>query len=280
MILLLVACAGGPPPIYDVKGEGPSWATLRRDGVAIAPVQVVKDLPAPPLPPQPPPGEIEDGLAIADLPPPTQLDPVRDAAFLRNDYVGNVRFGGGYLRTGDVALEVRARLMEFGQEDVYLQQATRWLAESVGDALAARGVEARPLAAFPVVEPVRAPFRGVHEDDGHDNLNLPRVRVAPAPVEPAALDGAAWVLVPFLRAYYTHNGGWFIGQKYGCLGGARVEVMLALYEGESGRPVWWMEATGRHIQPMNGQPTRAELDQYLLWAEDQVEGALARGLLR
>jgi hypothetical protein len=278
MILLLAVACTRVPPAYDVHGDGPAWGDLKRDGVAIAPVQLVRDLPAPPLPPVPPPGEIEDGLVIEDLPPPTVLDPVADAAFLRNDFLGNVRFGGGYVRTGDVALEVRARLVEFNQQDVYATQGARWLADTVAGALDARDVDARPLAAVPVLAPERVPYRGVHPEDGHDNVNLPRSGLRPQPTEPLA--GAAWVLVPYLRAYYTHNGGWFLGQQYGCLGGARVDVMLALYEAETGRPVWWMEATGKHIQPMNGQPTRAELDQYLLWAEDQVEQAVARGFLR
>lgn len=129
--------------------------------------------------------------------------------------------------------------------------------------------------------PERVRLRGLHPDDGHDNLNLPRTVLAPGPV-PAIPEGlgARWLLVPYLRSYYVHNAGWFIGQDEGCMAGARVDVFLVLYDLAEGRAAWWMEATGRHIQPHVGQPSTAEQEQYLLWAEEQVERALRRGLFR
>lgn len=279
MLLLIVACAR--PPVYSVDGPGVSWSDLRRDGVGVAPVVLVRDLPAPPLPPAAAPRAVEEGLEIAHLPPPTVLDPARDAAFLRNDYVGNVRFGGGFVRTGDVALEVRARLIEFGSEDTLAEVGRVWLAGAVAEALDARKLRVTrvELAAPP---PTHVPVRGQHEDDGRDNLNLPRLRLRPAPLPEADRPATAprWLLVPYLRAYYTHNGGWFLGHQWGTTGGARVEVLLALYDGTTGQPAWWMEATGRHIQGAVSQPSTSELDQYLLWSEDEVEESLRRGLFR
>lgn len=282
-LLTLIACGPRVPTAYDVSGEGPDWGDLRRQGVAVAPVVFVRDLPAPPLPEPPAPGRIEEGVQVEFLEEPTHLDPVRDAAFLRNDYVGNVRFGGGFVRTGDVALEVRARLIEFSAQDAYAELAGRWLADSVAAALSERDVPARPidLRVVPPVEHVAR--RGLHPDDGRDDVNLPRTDLRPLPLPEDARAGAGaepWVLVPYLRSYYTHNGGWFLGQQYGCMGGARIEATLVLYDVATGRPAWWMSALGRHLQPRRGQPSRAELDQYLLWAEDQVELAFREGLFR
>ena len=120
----------------------------------------------------------------------------------------------------------------------------------------------------------------MHPDDGTDNLNLPRLSLQ-APPMPAVqgVDGR-WLLVPYLRSYYTHNAGWFLGQQNGCMGGARVEAYLVLYDRESGGAVWSMSALGRHIEPHTGQPSRTELDQYLLWAEERVEDALDADLFR
>lgn len=277
-LVLLLGCAPQIPIVYDVESASVDLRALRHEGVAVAPVALVRDLPAPPLPPLPPPGAVEQGLDDPNLPVPTVLDPERDAAFLRNDYIGNVRFGGGYIRTGDVALEVRARLLEFSLQDELALQGAAWLQDAVGDALAEVGVPARPLAAFPAPPPLRQSVRGAHEDDGRDNLNLPRVSLRPGPLTP---DAAAprWVLVPYLRAYYTHNGGWFLGQRYGCLAGARTEVLIVLYDAHAGVSAWSMRALGRHLGHV-GQASRAELDQYLLWAEDQVELALREGLFR
>ena len=274
-VLWLLGCAARPQ-MWESEGEV-RLSDLRVEGVTVAPVVLVKDLPAPPIPPPAEPGRIEQELAEDDLGTPTSLDVTRDAAFLRNDYTGNVRFGGGLIRTGEVALEVRARVIEFGQQDTYAAQGERWFAGAVDSALTDIGI---PLSSR-VVEPpalARVPVRGLHEEDGHDNLNLPRVALEPGPAP--AVDGVRWLLVPYLRAYYTHNAGWFLGQTMGCMSGARVDAFLVLYDVAAARPVWWMEATGRHIQDMKGQASRAELDQYLLWAEDGVEQALEKGLFR
>jgi hypothetical protein len=277
LLALLLACVRAPPS-YDVSGSV-SLSDLRAAPVGVAPVVYVRDVPGPPLPPQPVAGRIEAGLAD-DHGAMTVLDPVADAAFLRNDYLGNVRFGGGFVRTGDIALEVRARLIEFGFSDVYAEQGARWLAESVRAALEGRRVTGVPVPALAEPPPLdRVRVRGTHPDDGHDNLNLPRTELQPLPMAGRA-DGPAYLLVPFLRGYYTHNGGWFIGHENGSMAGARVEALIVLYDARSGTPLWWMSATGRHIQPMQGQANRAELDQYLLWAEDQVEEDLKRALLR
>jgi hypothetical protein len=225
------------------------------------------------------PGVVEEQLENAALPAPTLLDPERDAAFLRGDYVGNVRFGGGVIRTGEVALNARARLLEFNQQDVDAAQGVAWLHDAVADALTARTVAYTPSTApvQPTVE--RIPVRGMHPDDGTDNQNIPRSELRPGaiPADPAA--PTRYVLVPMLRQYYTHNGGWFIGQQYGCMAGARVEALVVLYDTHTGAPVWWMDAVGRHIDGDTATPSSAQLDQYLLWAEDDVELALAKELL-
>lgn len=285
LLLLTVGCVKLPPTHH-----GPGYDGLRADvaqsGVEVLPPVLVEDLPAPPLPPLKPPGEIESRLRAGEeyLGEPTVLDPQNPehAAFLRNDYVGAVRFGGGLIRTGETALETRARLLEFSAESELRAQSTAWLTQTVADVLSHAKVPA--LAPTPgedvtVPAPGRVPIRGVNPLDGRDNLNLPRVAITPEPMAPAE-SGPRWRLVPYLRSYYVHNGGWFLGHEWGCSGGARVEVMLALYDRHSGQVVWWQTSTGRHVEEMKAQPSRSEMDQFLLWAEDQVEGELGKGFLR
>ena len=271
MLFLLLACAH--KPVADTSGR-PRPTIPKSEVIGVLPVVRVQDLPAPPLAPLPPPGPIEQGLEDAHLPDPTVLDPVKDAAFLRNDYIGNVLFGGGRVRQGDVALEVRARLMEFSNQDLYSDQATRWLTGAVSTALEDARYDWKPLTVTTPPALERVPYRGRHPDDGRDNVNLPRenLRPLPWPEAPAGL-----VLVPYLRSYYSHNGGWHNGHEWGTLGGARVEVVLVLFD--DGRPAWWMEATGRYISGL-AQPSRADLDQFLLFCEGQVEEQFKRQLFR
>ena len=279
-LVLFVACGKKPVTAWET-GEVPRPG-LRESGLAVAPVVRLAEVPAPPLAPLPPPSRIEDGLADANLPSPTVLDPVADADFLRNEFAGNIRFGGGFVRTGGVALEVRARLVELGEQDRYDAQGRAWLDAAVDALLDAVKVEARDAAAPEAPPPIdRLATRGLHPEDGTDNLNLPRTTLAPRDAG-RALDaaGAGYLLVPYLRSYYTHNGGWFLGHESGCMAGARVEALLVLYDAATGKVVWSLDALGKHVQDRQGQASRAELDQYLLWAEDQVERQLERGFLR
>ena len=62
--------------------------------------------------------------------------------------------------------------------------------------------------------------------------------------------------------------------------GLKPIVASAKNDRRSGQPVWWQSATGRHVEEMKAQPSRAQMDQYLLWAEDSIEDQLARGFLK
>lgn len=271
LLVLLLACQKKPPVAWET-GDPP------RGAVAVAPVVLVADVPAPPLPAIAPPTEIEAQLEDqGTLPAPTILDPVADAAFLRNELVGNVRFGGGFVRAGAVQLEVRARLIEFAEQERYEDLGRTWLAGALDELL--DGAPAAPAPADPALD--RVPTRGLHPDDGHDNVNLPRTTLVARDLgHPLEAAGADYVLVPYLRNYYTHNGGWFLGQEFGCMGGARVEVLLAVYDADTGAVVWSLAALGRTISARQGQPSRAEADQNLLWAEDEVEETLRKRLPR
>lgn len=284
ILLFVLACAKPP-----VTGHGPAFdelsAVLAKEGVELLPTVLVADQPAPPLPPLRPMTEIESRLLLGEehLGTPTVLDPAdpQSAAFLRNDYVGAVRFGGGLIRTGETALEVRARFIEFSAQDELRVQGAAWLDETARALAGTARVPVLAPTAPPFAPPPmqRKPVRGMNELDGRDNLNLPRVALEPAA---ATADGAGarWVLVPYLRGYVMHNGGWFLGQEWGCTGGARVEAYLVLYDRRTGQAAWWQGATGRYLQEMKAQPSRSQMDQFLLWAEDDVETAFSRGFLR
>jgi hypothetical protein len=265
-ILVLFACAH-TPPTWSVEGVLPTIDALRAGGVGLTPVVFVMDLPAPHVVVTGP-TRLEESVQLLHLPSATVLDPndSREGSFLRNEFVGNVRFGGGVVRTGEVALEVRARIVELGQDEIYRAQAARWLTGVAGSALADAGIDTLPLTldALPALE--RVPLRGVHPLDGHDNLNLPRRRLRAGPLAPRA-DGPRWAVVPFVRSYLSHNGGWFLGQEWGTSGGARLEAAIIVYDLRTGAPVRQVWATGRVVSEMDGQPSGARLDQYLLDAE-------------
>ena len=276
LLWLFLAC--GPKPVTTAHGEGPTLSELRVAGVGLAAVQLVQDIPAPPLVAPPAAGVVEQGLQDLGGTPATELDPARDAAFLRNEYVGNIRFGGGIIRTGDVALDARARLMEFNSQDRYRVQATEWLQGTVTALLDDKAIRHSPIGVVAAAN--RVAVRGMHDEDGRDDVNVPRTELVPGELAGDVATSPRYVVVPFLRAYYSHNGGWFIGQEFGCMAGARVDVTLALYDTTRRQAVWWTGVVGRHLDLRVAQPSTAELDQFLLWAEDLAEGGLSRSFLK
>lgn len=287
VILGLFGCVKKEPLASSGKLDAATLRAIRTEGVAVAPVVALQDLPAPPIAHGPSAGEIEQRLLTGEehLAKPTVLDPnsPRDAAFLRNEYFGNIRFGGGFIRTGEVALDVRARIVELGFEDAWRADGMRWVEAMIPRVLDAADVRLGPVGPAVAPVPERVRHRGLHPEDGTDNVNLPRYELVPTALSEAERAAAAswpWLLVPYLRLYYAHNGGWFLGQTSGCMAGARVEAFVVIYDTRTGRPVWHATTVGRHIQPRVGQASSSELEQYVLWAEGYAEERLVRGFLK
>ncbi len=123
-------------------------------------------------------------------------------------------------------------------------------------------------------EPVRRRVRGTHPADGTDNVNLPRFSLEPSALVPGSVEGVDQVLVPLVVRYYSHNGGWFLGQEYGCGMGARLRVMWTLYDNASGAPLAWGEVDARELDNRVASPSSAQLEDALL----EVEAAVAKEL--
>ncbi len=282
LFAFLVACAPKLPLPEPVHGG--AWPiakkALRHETIAVAKPVLASELPATPLPDEPPPDAVsvlvED---VADnLPEPTRLDPKdpRDASFLRNEWAGNVRFGGGFVRLGSIGVEVRARLVELGQDPEYQTQGKTWLGRLVSEKLADKKIVTLSVDPLTDLAPLREKTRGRHPDDGHDNLNVPRTTLAPPSLTPdqrttakQRSEGHRWLLVPILRNYYTHNAGWFLGQDYGSMSGGRTEVLLTLYDLDTGEPAWWMSTEAKTIE-RTASPSRTDLDTYLLTVEQMT----------
>jgi hypothetical protein len=126
----------------------------------------------------------------------------------------------------------------------------------------------------------RLPTRGLHPDDGNDDINAPRTALAALPLGRCMHEVTPpdVLIVPVVRTYLTHNGGWFVGQAWGVPGGARVEAHLVFYDGKSGAVLREASALGRVLLEGRSQPSAAELDAALLEAEMRVVKGLSRAL--
>ncbi len=202
-------------------------------------------------------------------------------AFHEGYYVGNIWFSGGYELQPEEDNQVRSVNVEFSAEPEYLELASAATQSSFSELLTEHGVTWQALAepvdrAF--TPPRRTPVRGTGRFDGEDNQNLPRYDLQPLALEAASLPdlpaGTRAVLVPLVVQYYTHNGGWFVGQQLGCPAGARARVLWSLHDAQTGSVLTWGEVGVQHLQEYYYSPNQAELQDY----QQLVEAALREHL--
>lgn len=226
---------------------------------------------------------VAPAMLLNHVPGTVERDPFSDGL-----HVGHLHMAGGYvvLET-DRGMQHRSKHVEPSAEEEYAASAKTWLDSAVAEVLESRRFEALPLTeAIPpsaVEAPRRRIERGSGPDDLRDNQNLPRFELDPGSLDPSKLpappEGASKVLVPIVVHYYSHNGGWFLGQTYGTGGGARLRVLWVIHDAESGRPMRWGEVSARALSGTMS-PSRAEVEDCLIEAEERGLRGLRRGLPR
>ncbi len=226
----------------------------------------------------PPPPRKLGVVALADTVLLTELEGLDgEASFRHGVYVGNVTMRGGFVTEEDpeYGLQVRAKEYSFSAQAQLAGTAADWSDQAFAELLQDGGVTYR-RAPVQVPAPIRHRSRGTHEADGTDNVNLPRFTLEPSPLAPGSAPGADQVLVPIVVSYYSHNGGWFLGQEYGCGMGARLRVLWALYDSASGAPIAWGEVDAREIDSRVASPSSAQLEDALLKVEATVAKELGK----
>ncbi|MCB9690562.1 MAG: hypothetical protein H6736_01985 [Alphaproteobacteria bacterium] len=195
-----------------------------------------------------------DDLAVAA--PVFLEDHVDGDPFRRNAAVGNITFGGGYVTIDEGRGQHNvSKDVVVSEEERYQRQVTDWLADLL------------PLGA-PVEAPVppeAREVRGTTSRDGHDNASLPNVELRPVAMGPLPRP----TLVPWVVGYYSHNAGWFYGQRWGTGAGARVHVLLVQH-GEDGSVLGYMDVDGSRVSERVFSPTEAELQDLLLALEKRL----------
>ncbi|MDF1562513.1 MAG: hypothetical protein P1V51_05695 [Deltaproteobacteria bacterium] len=219
-----------------------------------------------------------------------EAPPIDHPVFEAGYYVGHLHMAGGYVVVeSERGMQYRSKTIAFNDEARYRGLATEWLERAVDDALIWKrinhlGIEPLPDEAVPL--PRKREVRGSRPLDLRDNQNLPAFDLEPGELDEARraalpdLKGAPLLLIPFLTHYYSHNGGWFVGQTYGTGAGVRLRIFWALYDVSTGRTLRWGEIQGRHIEPYVNSPNSTQIDDYLLEAEAEVSKELRRRLLR
>ena len=203
-------------------------------------------------------------------------------------YVGNLVFSGGFVtEQHEVGLQNVSKNVALEAEDTYREQVADLVDGMYVDALDRRRKlqwQRVTLGPGDLVPHQMRPVRGTHEEDGHDNVCLPRFDLEPSPLPSEALsavpDGVDVLIVPFVVIYYTHNGGWFLGQTYGNSAGARIRVFGVNYDPESGTPLGYMDATTRFLHEEVFQPNSSQLEDFAIFAEKAMEKQVRRHLFR
>lgn len=247
MLPLLLACTS--PALRQVEGP----AAAMPASIALAPAVLLYTLPAP------------DG------------DP-----FAQGEYVGDIWFSGGFSRLEELDNQVRSVSVELRHQEDYAAQSVAWLDATFASLLDARSISWHPLPeGLTPPRPLRTNIRGSGPLDGTDNQSLPRFDLRPLPLAapPSLPSGTDAVLVPMIVHYYSHNGGWFIGQSTGSAAGARIRVLWSLY-GDDGGVLTWGEVGNRYIEPYFYTPNQTQLQDYLIAVEASLTRQLSRRALQ
>ncbi|MFH1464461.1 MAG: hypothetical protein ABIO70_08740 [Pseudomonadota bacterium] len=208
-------------------------------------------------------------------------------AFHQGYYVGDIWFSGGYEIMAEEDNQVRSVGVDLREVGAWEAQARLQVADSFDRILAERGWAHTDLAEpvdLAVQPPQRREIRGSGPFDGRDNQSLPRFELSPQPLEVSSLPAlpaeAHTLLVPLVVHYYSHNGGWFVGQSLGCAAGARMRVLWTLYDTGDGRVLSWGEIGAQHQEPYFYTPNSAQIQDYLVKVEQGLERHLQQQLGR
>ena len=207
-------------------------------------------------------------------------------------FVGNVVHSGGYVYAGvdgaegeadEAGLPVRSKEFTLNAEAEFEPLARSWLDAELFAAVSAVTTPQRlPAPSAPLPAPIRRVRRGTDPADGTDNINLPRFDLEPAPVTDLSLlpAGVDWVVAPTVVLYYSHNGGWFIGQRMGTGSGARIRVFWTIYDTKTGGVVSYGDLEARSISPYVLTPNKGQLEDLLIQSEEKIlkmmRGAVVR----
>ncbi|TVQ92707.1 MAG: hypothetical protein EA397_06000 [Deltaproteobacteria bacterium] len=200
---------------------------------------------------------VAQAVLIADH---EDVDPFRTSTV-----VGNLQFSGGYVTdSSEKGLYNVSKTVRITNTDDHRDMVIAWIDESLS-----------PTASVPELPPppTRTKHRGTSRVDGKDNQSLPRLRYAPTPG--GRFD--APTAIPWVIAYYTHNGGWFYGQQWGSGAGGRIRILLAAYDTD-GSVLGWTDIDASRIASREFSPTGEQLDDLLMTLERRVRKKLRRGL--
>lgn len=259
LLPLFTACAARK----DLSVYSGGSATPSTHGVTVFPALMLGDAP----------GAVPEGLD----------------AFSAGLYVGNIVHSGGYVFQGsedgeDAGLPVRSKEIELLAHTEYTRSIRSWVDLQFTLAIQERDLRIIPERGRDIEEvplPVRTTRRGSDPRDGTDNVNLPRFDLAPAPwPELASMNMTTdLVIQPWVVLYYSHNGGWFIGQRMGCGSGARLRMFWVVYDAATGAPLSWDDVEARHIDPYLMTPNTAQLEDHLIEVEERVAEEIFRLIL-
>ena len=224
-------------------------------------------------------GELSRSPGVVALVDPIFLDGASGDAFAEGVFVGSITMSGGFVVDEDDEHGMQTRSKDFvlSSEDSYRSLAAGFVDSSLGAALDDQGVSWRSVE-LEAPLPERRAYRGTHPEDGKDNVNLPRFTLSPTALEPGSVEGVDVVIVPYVVRYYSHNGGWFIGQHLGCEAGARMRLFWVAYDNTSGVALAWRDIDVRYFEEHLFSPSSAQLEDALIEVEALVKKDLDRHL--
>jgi len=217
-----------------------------------------------------------------------EQNPAGLQAFQQGLSVGHLHMAGGYVVVEtERGMQYRSKTIELGEEQRYRRLASAWLDKAVDSALTWSRIDHSKVEAPALLSPLlQHELRGSWRDDLRDNQNLPRFELEARPLDKAILQslpdlhGATMLLQPYIVNYYSHNGGWFVGQNFGTGSGSRIRIFWVLWNVVDGSVLRFGSLQARHLEKYVFSPNSTQIDDYLLEVEKALDKSLRKRLLR
>ncbi|PJZ68249.1 hypothetical protein CH373_04455 [Leptospira perolatii] len=161
-----------------------------------------------------------------------------------NTFVGFVYFSGGLVRIQkDLGVQTTTKNIELKSQSEFRKLSSDWIDSSISSLLRKKAYNLSPYSSkITFQKPKLRKDYSLSEDNGQDNINVPKIEyifeeLSKESSEALSKSGAKYAIIPLVQYYYGNNAGWFIGQDWGCMAGARIGVQILVYDIESKRVV-------------------------------------------
>ncbi|PKL37762.1 MAG: hypothetical protein CVV44_15600 [Spirochaetae bacterium HGW-Spirochaetae-1] len=210
--------------------------------------------------------------------------------FNRNLYVGAITFSGGIVTNEKMGMTRQSEKRTFEKQQEFRDTVRKFYLNTLKEIVQDKKVRAQfiespsqlGLEEKNIIDLSVEKDRRRYEEDGQDNINLPRSIFSIGPLSTSVTDAvkkisrADTIVIPVIEYYYGHDGGWFNDQEWGCGAGARMSFHLYAFNVETGNVIFTFRNVEKNIIKFHYQMSHLEMSKELYKLEIEMAKKLRK----